>query len=109
MTNTLYTIGPLIKVSERKAKLLRIYIFKSERTKDLRAFAGDAIGTKLPENHAPWTKSPEEAAWALMRRIMGSWPMGWLMESKKGEQFDSRLPAIAVWEKFGGSAGRNSG
>jgi hypothetical protein len=22
---------------------------------------------------------------------------------------DSRLPAIAVWEKFGGSAGRNSG
>ena len=34
---------------------MRIYIFKSERTKELRAFAGDAIGTKLPENHAPWT------------------------------------------------------
>jgi hypothetical protein len=38
---------------------MRIYIFKSERTKELRAFAGDAIGTKLPENHAvvgigPW-------------------------------------------------------
>ena len=27
----------------------------------------------------PWAKSPEEAAWALMQRIMGSWPMGWLM------------------------------
>ena len=41
---------------------MRIYIFKSERTKDLRAFAGDAIGTKLPENHAPWTMTGVIAA-----------------------------------------------
>jgi len=34
---------------------MRIYVFKSETTKELRAFAGDATGTKLPENHAPWT------------------------------------------------------
>jgi hypothetical protein len=34
---------------------MRMYIFKSETTKDLRAFAGDVGGTKLPENHAPWT------------------------------------------------------
>src|SRR6516165_5069821 len=47
----------------------------------------------------PWAKSPEEAAWALMQRIMGSWPMGWLMESKKGEQYNvSLLPlAMARW------------
>ena len=34
---------------------MRIYIFKSETTKELRAFAGDSGGTKLPERHAPWT------------------------------------------------------
>ena len=34
---------------------MRFYIFKSQATKNLRAFAGDIVGTKLPENHAPWT------------------------------------------------------
>jgi len=34
---------------------MRIYIFKSETRKDLRAFAGDPAGSKLPQNHGPWT------------------------------------------------------
>lgn len=34
---------------------MRIYIFKSETTSELRAFAGDLAGTRLPSNHAPWT------------------------------------------------------
>lgn len=34
---------------------MRLYIFKSETTKDLRAFAGDAGGSRLPGHHAPWT------------------------------------------------------
>jgi hypothetical protein len=34
---------------------MRFYIFKSETTKDLRAFAGDVEGAKLPGSHAPWT------------------------------------------------------
>jgi hypothetical protein len=34
---------------------MRIYIFKSETRSDLRAFAGDLMGSKLPENHGPWT------------------------------------------------------
>ena len=34
---------------------MRIYIFKSETTKDLRAFAGDPAGGKLPPKHGPWT------------------------------------------------------
>ena len=34
---------------------MRIYIFKSETTKELRAFAGDRAGSKLPENHGPWS------------------------------------------------------
>jgi hypothetical protein len=34
---------------------MRIYIFKSETRNDLRAFAGDLTGSKLPENHGPWT------------------------------------------------------
>jgi hypothetical protein len=32
-----------------------IYIFKSETRKELRAFAGDPAGSKLPQNHGPWT------------------------------------------------------
>jgi hypothetical protein len=34
---------------------MRIYIFKSATTKGLRAFAGDVGGSKLPENHGPWS------------------------------------------------------
>jgi hypothetical protein len=34
---------------------MRIYIFKSETTTELRAFTGDPGGSKLPSNHAPWT------------------------------------------------------
>ena len=34
---------------------MRIYMFKSETTKGLRAFAGDLAGSKLPENHRPWS------------------------------------------------------
>jgi len=34
---------------------MRFYIFKSETTKDLRAFAADVGGARLPDNHAPWT------------------------------------------------------
>jgi hypothetical protein len=34
---------------------MRIYIFKSESRPDLRAFAGDVVGSMLPENHGPWT------------------------------------------------------
>ena len=41
---------------------MRFYIFKSEATKDLRAFAGDVAGTKLPGQHAPWTATGIVAA-----------------------------------------------
>ena len=34
---------------------MRIYIFKSETRKELRAFAGDPMGSKLPQNHGPWS------------------------------------------------------
>jgi hypothetical protein len=34
---------------------MRFYIFKSNTTKDLRAFAGEPSGSKLPSNHGPWT------------------------------------------------------
>jgi hypothetical protein len=34
---------------------MRLYIFKSETSRDLRAFAADEIGSSLPGNHAPWT------------------------------------------------------
>jgi hypothetical protein len=34
---------------------MRIYMFKSETRDDLRAFAGDLVGSKLPQRHGPWT------------------------------------------------------
>jgi hypothetical protein len=47
--------GWIRDVSRRKDRAMRIYIFKSETRSDLRAFAGDLMGSKLPENHGPWT------------------------------------------------------
>jgi hypothetical protein len=41
---------------------MRIYIFKSETNRDLRAFAGDLTGSKLPQNHGPWTATGVIAA-----------------------------------------------
>ena len=29
-------------------------LFKSETRKDLRAFAGDLVGSRLPQHHGPW-------------------------------------------------------
>jgi hypothetical protein len=34
---------------------MRIFIFKSEATAGLRAFAGDPDVSKLPGQHGPWT------------------------------------------------------
>ncbi|MPZ59421.1 MAG: hypothetical protein GEU91_23645 [Rhizobiales bacterium] len=41
---------------------MRIYVFKSETTTRLRAFAGDAAGSNLPASHAPWTATGIVAA-----------------------------------------------
>jgi hypothetical protein len=32
-----------------------MYIFKSEKRKDLHDFAADLTGSKLPQHHGPWT------------------------------------------------------
>jgi hypothetical protein len=34
---------------------MRIYIFKSETRRQLRAFTDDPGGDKLPKQHGPWT------------------------------------------------------
>jgi hypothetical protein len=34
---------------------MEIYMFTSESTPNLLAFAGDPSGSKLPSNHAPWS------------------------------------------------------
>jgi hypothetical protein len=34
---------------------MRIYVFKSETRKELRAFAADPRGDLLPRQHGPWT------------------------------------------------------
>jgi hypothetical protein len=33
---------------------MHIYIFKSGAKSGLRAFAGDAAGSRLPDGHGPW-------------------------------------------------------
>jgi hypothetical protein len=35
---------------------MQIYIFTSESSANLRAFAGDSSGSKLPSNHGPWSQ-----------------------------------------------------
>jgi hypothetical protein len=34
--------------------LMQIYMFTSQSAANLRAFAGDEAGSKLPERHGPW-------------------------------------------------------
>jgi hypothetical protein len=41
---------------------MRLYIFKSETAKELRAFAGDPSGSKLPGHHGPWSVTGVVAA-----------------------------------------------
>jgi hypothetical protein len=33
---------------------MRLFMFESEKTTELRAFAGDSSGSKLPAQHGPW-------------------------------------------------------
>ncbi len=33
---------------------MQIYMFKSKSGSNLHAFAGDPLGSKLPESHGPW-------------------------------------------------------
>ena len=33
---------------------MRIFIFKSEASPDLRAFGGDLVGSRLPNQFSPW-------------------------------------------------------
>ena len=33
---------------------MHIFMFKSQARSDLRAFAGDSSGSKLPAQHGPW-------------------------------------------------------
>lgn len=41
---------------------MRLYVFKSENRKELHAFAGDSSGSKLPQQHGPWTATGVVAA-----------------------------------------------
>jgi hypothetical protein len=56
--------SPVTSIAERYCAM-RIYIFKSETRSNLCAFAGDLMGSKLPESHGPWTATgaigPEKA------------------------------------------------
>ncbi|RAI35537.1 hypothetical protein [Rhodoplanes serenus] len=33
---------------------MRLFMFESETTRDLKAFAGDSVGSKLPARLGPW-------------------------------------------------------
>jgi hypothetical protein len=41
--------------SLEEGNAMRIYVFKSETTEKLRAFAGDPDVNRLPRQHGPWT------------------------------------------------------
>jgi len=48
-------LGRFGGIKGRTDEPMRIYIFKSDTRKELRAFAGDLAGSKLPQQHGPWT------------------------------------------------------
>jgi len=75
---------------------MRIYVFKSETTDGLRAFAGDPDVNKLPHNHSPWTVtgtiSPDNAPPhnfsrdAIEKAINTEGFQLWRLRNKKGTQ-----------------------
>jgi len=75
---------------------MRFYIFKSETRGELRAFAGDPSGSKLPENHGPWTVTGVVAAdsapphnfsrKAIKEAIEGEGFQLWRLRKKKSEE-----------------------
>jgi hypothetical protein len=52
--NRIVVIGHSSRTKKWKKKM-RLYIFRSEVKTDLRAFASDSTGSKLPTKFAPWT------------------------------------------------------
>ena len=40
--------------ASRRGDAMRIFIFKSEARRDLRAFGGDLEGSRLPRQFSPW-------------------------------------------------------
>jgi hypothetical protein len=75
---------------------MRIYVFKSETTAWLRAFAGDPDANKLPHQHGPWTAtgtiSPDGAPPYNLQRdaienaINAEGFQLWRLRGKKGAQ-----------------------
>jgi len=47
-------IVPAVTTRGQRRQVLRIFIFKSEASRGLQAFAGDPAGSKLPRKHGPW-------------------------------------------------------
>ncbi len=41
-------------IAASRAAAIRIFIFKSDKSVDLRAFADDLAGTRLPRQFSPW-------------------------------------------------------
>jgi ribosomal protein S21 len=48
--------------TSNKATTMRLYIFKSDANDNLCAFAGDATGSKLPDQFSPWQAVGEVTA-----------------------------------------------
>jgi hypothetical protein len=73
---------------------MRIYVFKSETTSGLCAFAGDPDVNKLPRQHGPWTAtgtiSPDSAPPhnlprdAIEKAINAEGFQFWRLRTKKG-------------------------
>ena len=68
---------------------MRIYVFKSETTDGLRAFAGDPDVNRLPRQHSPWTVigtiSPDNAP-PHEKAINTEGFQLWRLRNKKGTQ-----------------------
>ena len=67
-----------------KGQVMRIFMFKSETRKELRAFAGDLAGSRLPKNHGPWSIT---GVIAPDRPPPHEFPRGAIEEAIRGEGF----------------------
>jgi hypothetical protein len=77
-----------------------IYMFTSEASPNLYAFAGDPSGSKLPESHAPWTatgsiKSPHRFCRAKIEEAikLSSFQL-WRLKPARGHERAAGLNAV---------------
>ncbi len=72
---------------------MRIFVFASESRKSLHAFAGDSMGSRLPDGVGPWSLLFESAAGAALPHGIGRRPIERAIVAEGFQLWRLKLPS----------------